>query len=74
MQRGQGNRHFQMSKAIFMDMKGGSTDGYRERFVGVLSQAPIAIAAARLLRLSLLLRFIGSAQCRIGCEAARRQQ
>jgi hypothetical protein len=39
MQRGQGNRHFQMSKAIFMDMKADSTVGHPERLVGVLSQA-----------------------------------
>jgi hypothetical protein len=39
MRRGQGNRHFQMSKANIMDMKAGSIIGRRERPVGVLRQA-----------------------------------
>jgi hypothetical protein len=30
MRRGQRNRHFQVSKAIFMDMKARSTVGHRE--------------------------------------------
>ena len=41
MQRCQGSRHFQISKAIFMDMKAGSTVGHRERLIGVLSQAEV---------------------------------
>jgi len=39
MQRGLENRHFQMSKAIFTDMKAGPIVGHREGLVGVLSQA-----------------------------------
>jgi hypothetical protein len=39
MQRGQGSRHFQISKVISVDMKAGSTVGHREQFVGVVSQA-----------------------------------
>jgi len=31
MRRGQGNRHFQIFKAIFADMKAGSIVGHRER-------------------------------------------
>jgi len=38
MRRCQRHRHFQMSKAIFMDMKAGSTVGHRERLVVELSQ------------------------------------
>jgi hypothetical protein len=39
MRRGQGNRHFQISKAISAQMKAGSTVENHERPVGVLSQA-----------------------------------
>jgi hypothetical protein len=34
MRRGQANRHFQMYKAIFLNIKAGSTVGHRERRVG----------------------------------------
>jgi hypothetical protein len=39
MRRGQTNRHFQIFKAICVNMKTGSTAGYRERLVGASSQA-----------------------------------
>jgi NADPH:quinone reductase-like Zn-dependent oxidoreductase len=39
MQRGQGSRHFHISKANSVDMKAESTVGHRKRLVGVLSRA-----------------------------------
>jgi hypothetical protein len=41
MRRSQGSRHFQISKAIFADVKACSIDGHREQLVGVLSQAQL---------------------------------
>ena len=45
MRRGQGSRHFQISKAIFMDMRTSSTVGHRERFIGVLNQTQMRAPA-----------------------------
>jgi hypothetical protein len=45
MRRGQGNRHFQMSKPISIDMRRARSVGHRERLVGVLSQLRRARAA-----------------------------
>jgi hypothetical protein len=39
MQEGQGNRHFQISKAIFANMTAALTVEHSERLVGVLCQA-----------------------------------
>jgi hypothetical protein len=41
MQRGQGNRHFQISKAIFMEMDADPVGGNGDRLVGVLTQVQI---------------------------------
>jgi hypothetical protein len=38
MRRGQGNRHFQISKAISAKMKAGSPGEHRERLVAALGQ------------------------------------
>jgi len=37
-----GNQHFQISNAIFTNMKAGSTVGHRERLVRVLRQAQMS--------------------------------
>src|SRR6266566_4595338 len=42
MRRGQGNRHFQISKTMFMDMEAGVTVGYRDRLL-----TPMIISAMR---------------------------
>jgi hypothetical protein len=41
MQRGQGRRHFQMSKANFTEMDADPVGGTGDRLVGVLTQAQI---------------------------------
>jgi hypothetical protein len=41
MRRSQESRHFQISKAIFADMKAGPTVEHRRPLVSVLSQAQI---------------------------------
>src|SRR5438132_14375133 len=41
MQRGQGSRHFQISKRISVEMRAGSNVGDRERLVGVLNRAQV---------------------------------
>jgi hypothetical protein len=41
MQRSQGDRHFQISKAIFTGMDADPTGGNGDRLVGVLMQAQV---------------------------------
>jgi hypothetical protein len=41
MRRGQENRHFQMSKSIFTDMKASSAAGHLEPHVGLVKQAQV---------------------------------
>ena len=62
MRRGQGNQHFQISKAIFTNMKAGSNVGHRGRLVGVLRQAQMRRLPKSLIR--------SSQPCRLASLAA----
>jgi hypothetical protein len=48
MRRGQGNRHFQISKAISAKMKAGSPGEHRERLVAALGQTQMRLAFQRM--------------------------
>jgi hypothetical protein len=57
-----GNQHFQISKAIFTNMKAGSNVGHRGRLVGVLRQAQMRRLPKSLIR--------SSQPCRLASLAA----
>jgi hypothetical protein len=74
MRRGQGNRHYQISKAIFTEMGADPTAGNGDRLVGVLSQAQMRYLPKSLIRSSqhCCCRSISLRPCRWLGTSARR--